>query len=103
MECQACGRAFDVKVLQLKAEDAQAARRQQPNPVSLMNNIGKHLNQGMPVEYLVRDITATGLDRDLVLKMVNEAIGADRVHCQSCGLSYAPSITTCPECGAPVH
>jgi hypothetical protein len=103
VECQSCGRTYDVKVLHLKPEDIQAKPQPRNRPVNLMNNMAEHLHKGMPVEYLVRDLTATGLDRDLVLKMVDDAIGSRRVHCQSCRLSYAPSLTTCAECGEPVH
>ncbi len=102
VECQSCGRAFDTKVLTLKPQTTQA-QQARPQPVNLMNNMATYLQKGMPIEYLVRDLTATGLDRDLVLKMVDDAIGPGRVHCASCGLSYAPNITTCPECGQPVY
>ena len=103
VECQSCGRAYDTKVLHLKPETVQANTPSRPKPVHLMNNMAEHLHNGMPIEFLVRDLTATGLDRDLVLKMVDDAIGSNRVRCQLCGLSYAPSVTTCAECGEPVH
>lgn len=65
----------------------------------MMNTLKPRLEEGYPVEFMVRDLTAARLDRDLAIKAVDDAIGSRRKKCPNCRLTYAANITGCRECG----
>ncbi len=94
VQCETCHTMFEMGVLQTKKPAAPRAALAQ-----VLNTLGDRLSSGVPVEYLVRDLTAAGLDRDIALKMVHENLGAVTKTCHDCGLTYAPNVTTCVSCG----
>lgn len=100
IECQSCHRTFQEDVLNPAWQEQmkQTARSKPVDPVSLVNNLKQHLQNGMPVEYAVRDLTAAGFDRSVVMQMIEAQIGKERVYCHNCGLTYAPGVTRCQEC-----
>lgn len=104
VECQSCGHTYkeDVLVVSAKLEKQFQEAAQRIDPVKLINNLQVTLQQGMPIEYVVRELTREGYDRDVVMEMVKSNIGTDRVHCHHCGLSYTPNVTKCSECKEPV-
>ena len=102
VECQTCGTAYEPQVLTMKPKPAQP-RAAQTNVVSQINTLANRLNAGTPVEYLVRDLTTTGLDREVAQNMVNNHLAAGRKTCVTCGLTYAATVDQCIECHQPLH
>lgn len=96
VECKACGTMFAPDVLQ--------ATPPQPKPdlASLINGVGRDLAAGRPVEYVIRMLTGHGLDLDAARHLVEAQLGPTVRRCTTCGLSYAPRVTTCSECGQPL-
>ncbi len=92
VECQTCGLAYKPEVLKLKATPLKLTL------ANMLNSTGKLLEEGKPVEYLVRDMTAAGLDREVALQAVNTQIGTERNVCPNCRLTYATDVTNCAEC-----
>jgi hypothetical protein len=68
----------------------------------MLNTLQTRLDGGTPVEFLLRDLTAAGLDRDLALGMIDQHLAAGRKTCHTCGLTYAASATACAECHQPL-
>ncbi len=100
VECQTCGTTFEPAVLTMKA--APRPRSGSADLSRLINSLGERLNGGMPAEYLVRDLTAGGLDPDIAQDLVNKQLAAGRKECRTCGLTFAPTVTACAECGKPL-
>jgi transcription elongation factor Elf1 len=101
VECQTCGIAFEPTVLQLRGPVRTRHQATPPaNLAQIINSIPTRLNRGVPVEYLVRDLTAAGVDRDVVMSMIDPHLTDGRKTCESCGLTYAESVSVCSECGA---
>jgi len=100
VECQTCGVAFEPAALTMKAPPQP--RLTQANLAALLNSLGSRLNAGVPVEYLVRDLTAAGLDRDVALEMITPHLAAGRKTCPTCNLTYAASVATCAGCHQPL-
>jgi hypothetical protein len=96
IECQTCGAAFEPRVLQMEAPPLRPAAA---DLATQLNTLPDRLAAGVPVEYLIRDLTAAGLDRDLALDMTTRHLGETRKTCAACGLSYAASVKVCAECG----
>jgi hypothetical protein len=65
----------------------------------LLNTLDEHLRNGEPVEYLARDLTARGLDREVALQMINAKLTSGRKTCNSCSLTYAANVESCASCG----
>lgn len=93
IECQSCGRSFNLDVLKQKLS------RPQPDVARLLNTVRKRLESGYPVEYMIRDLTDDGLDRDVALNTVNIAVTEARKQCPDCRLTYAASMRACADCG----
>ena len=92
IECQTCGAAFELSVIDYKVPEPK------PDLAAMINSIKPRLESGVPAEYLVRDLTALGLERDMARTMVEAQLGAERRFCAACGLTYASTITICPVC-----
>jgi hypothetical protein len=92
VECQTCHTAFSPDVLK------------QPRPLrkltlaEMLNSTKTLLDKGTPVEYIVRDLTAAGVERDVALVTIDSQIGKERKICRDCNLTYAVSVDTCAEC-----
>ena len=96
VECQTCHMTFKLDVLTMKPT---------PNPVSaieLLNSVKSRLLNGDPVEYIVRDLTAAGIEREVAMSLVTSSIGTARKSCKNCNLSYAADVTVCQECKQPL-
>jgi transcription elongation factor Elf1 len=93
VECQSCRTTFEPGVLAAKA----------PPPVvdlaTRINMIRGRLAQGAPVEYVLRELTAAGLEFDVARATIDAQLGPRRRRCNACGLAYAPEVTVCSECG----
>ncbi|MCA0452729.1 MAG: zinc ribbon domain-containing protein [Chloroflexi bacterium] len=96
VECTTCHMTYNVDVLKTKAPV------QQVGAVELLNSVKSRLVGGDPVEYVVRDLTAAGIERDMALSLVQSTIGDKRKLCATCNLSYATDITRCQECQLPL-
>jgi hypothetical protein len=96
--CQTCGTAFEPAVL------TQKIRRQPPGGemVALINAVPSRLRAGMPAEYITRDLTAAGLDRDAALALVEPHLAGGSKTCETCGLTYSATVDRCTECAAPL-
>ncbi len=100
VECQSCGTTFDLSVLNAKAP---AKPRLAPvNLPALINDLPSQLATGIPVEYLVRDLNAGGLERDVALRTIEPYLASGRKTCPTCNLTYAANVTTCAECHQPL-
>ena len=100
VECQTCGVAFEPTVLHMQGP--ARARHQVSSTESLaqiINSVPARLNRGVPIEYLARDLTAAGVDRDVVLTVIEPHLTNGRKTCETCGLTYADSVSACAECG----
>jgi len=93
IQCTTCQTAFDVSVLN------QTALIPPPDLAGLLNTLPERLNNGAPVEYLVRDLTAAGLDLDVAMKTIASHLDGHTRMCETCALSYAPSVKVCSSCG----
>ncbi len=100
IECQTCKTAFEMSVLNQKGP--VPSRAQSANVAQMINTVPDRLKSGVPVEFLMRDLTAAGLDRDVVLSLINPHLAAGRKTCESCGLTYAAGVTTCASCNQPL-
>lgn len=92
IECQYCGRRYHPEVLKQKFS------RPQPDVAKLLNNVKARLENGYPVEYMIRDLTDDGVDLDIARNVVQMAIGDKRKVCPNCELTYAPNILGCSDC-----
>lgn len=92
IECLTCHRTYAPEVLRFRPSMPNTS-----DTAKLLNMIKSRLERSYSVEYIVRDLTADGLDRDIAHNVVNMAIGSARKTCPVCGLTYAASITTCPD------
>jgi hypothetical protein len=70
---------------------------------SMLNAVGANLQGGQPVEYVLRELVAAGLERDIALTVVKSAIGGQRRECPKCTLSYAANVSHCSECNSPLN
>jgi hypothetical protein len=93
IECQSCRRTYAVDVLQYKPAAAP-----QVDAARLLTAVKERLEKGYSVEYVVSDLTAEGMDREVAASMVTVAVGPQRRVCPKCDLTYAPSVTACPDC-----
>jgi hypothetical protein len=94
--CQTCHTAFETAVLASKAPQHKMSLAE------MLNSVKSLLDSGTPVEYMVRDLTAAGLDREIALKTIDGQIGATRKMCSHCGLTYTPTVDTSAECQNPL-
>lgn|GEM_PF-621439 len=100
VECQTCRTTFDAQVLTMP--QAQKPKRG-VTLAEMLNTIKPQLEGGMPIEYLLRDLTSAGLDRDVALTTIDAAIGKERRICPTCGLTYAAAVATCSEDDTPLE
>ena len=92
VECRTCGGTFKPVVLQMNRAEPQSIIAR------YLNTIKRRIDQGHPLEYMIRDLTADGLDRDTANNLVNSIAGVGRKQCPQCELTYAYATTTCQEC-----
>jgi hypothetical protein len=98
IECQTCGVAFEPAVLSLHNR-LSGHRPGAPDLARTLNTLKARLEEGYPVEFMVRDLTADNLDLEVARRMVETAIGPGRKTCERCSLTYAESVERCKECG----
>ncbi|MBI1278492.1 MAG: zinc-ribbon domain-containing protein [Anaerolineaceae bacterium] len=96
VECQTCHRTFQADVLTMKPTSKPLSA------VELLNSVKTRLLAGDPIEYVVRDLTAAGIERDVATSLVSSSIGSSRKLCKNCNLSYASDVTVCKECNQPL-
>jgi hypothetical protein len=95
VQCQFCSMAFQPEVLDMTIKPKRKIR-----PLAeQLNTLKDRLESGVPVEYVIADLTAAGLDRDLANENVNRMIGEVRRICPTCNLTYAGNVMTCAEDG----
>lgn len=99
VECQTCRTTFDAQVLTMP--QAEKPKRGQ-TLAEMLNTIKPQLENGLPIEYLLRDLTGAGLDRDVALTTMDAAIGKERRVCPTCGLTYAAAVSNCSEDDTPL-
>lgn len=92
VECDTCGMTYAPEVLSMRVA------KPQPDVARYLNSIKARLAQGCPLEYMVRDLTADGLDREIANTLVASAAGATQKRCPQCDLTYISEVTTCSEC-----
>lgn len=96
VECQTCHMTFQLDVLKLKPPPSKR------DLAAMLNSVKSTLENGQPVEYVLRDLVSAGLERDIALSTVKSAIGTARRQCSNCGLSYASNVNGCSECNVPL-
>jgi hypothetical protein len=92
IECQHCGRSYNPDVLKQKLS------KPQPDVARLLNSVKSRLENGYPVEYMIRDLTDDGIDLEVARNIVHMAIGDKRKICPQCELTYAPNVLGCADC-----
>ena len=92
IECQHCGRSYNLDVLKQKLS------KPQPEVAKLLNSVKTRLKNGYPVEYMVRDLTDDGIDLDVARNIIDMAIGSERKQCPDCDLTYAANVLACADC-----
>lgn len=92
IECQSCGMSYNLDVLNFKPERPSADVNQ------LLNRVKAMLDRGMPIEYVISDLTAERLDRDVAFNAVRLVTGGEHRTCPRCDLNYAPTMSRCPSC-----
>lgn len=99
VECQRCGAAFESMARHVPATPATANRSTEQDVGKLVQSVRSRLDSGQPVEYLVRDLTAAGLDLGIAKGAVEGAIDSGRKICEQCNLTYSTAANTCAACG----
>jgi hypothetical protein len=97
--CESCGMLFKPAVLEQGDQLQPAVERRPPDLAALINRLPDRLAEGTPVEYLARDLTAAGLDRERALDLIDAHLTAGRNTCADCQLTYAAPVSVCAECG----
>lgn len=100
VECQTCHMAFEPAVLERKVTASRTGQRD--GLAQMLNTLAERLAAGAPVEYLVRDLTAAGLERDLAVELVNRHLADGQKQCPDCGLTYGAKVSRCAVCGKPL-
>lgn len=99
VQCQTCQRSFDPDVLSSNTLKDKP-KLQSAAPLSaLMNTAESRLRIGKPVEDLLRELTACGLDRDVAREFLGQYLKPDYGHCSHCSLRYHASAAQCADCG----
>lgn len=93
VECNTCGITYAPAVLTRKVS------KPQPDAVRLLNTIKRQLDNGIALEYVIRDLTSEGLDRDVADNLINTVSGEGRKRCPDCELTYVANVAQCQECG----
>ncbi len=93
IECQKCHRSYGLEVLNFKPSKPQS------DVARTLNTVKKRLESGYSIEYLVREMTVEGFDREIAENMVKIAIGDKRKACPNCDLTYVDTVKLCRECG----
>jgi ribosomal protein L37E len=101
VECQSCGLSFVPRVRDMRREALVARPRH--SLAMILNSARQRLEEGLPIDYLIRDLTAANLDLDVARGLVASAIGVQQNVCDRCGLSYAPHVHVCSECNTPLR
>ncbi|MBN1313546.1 MAG: zinc-ribbon domain-containing protein [Anaerolineae bacterium] len=99
IECQTCGTTFEPSVRYVRGKPAPMHREIKQDLGKVMNSIKSRLDGGYPIEYMVRDLTAAGLDLGIARGAIEGAIGTQRRTCEQCNLTYSHTANTCAECG----
>jgi hypothetical protein len=97
IECQTCGAAFEPAVLNYRIPEPKLDLAAQ------INRVRVRLEEGTPVEYVIRDLTGAGLDWEVARTTVNAQLGPERKSCRACGLDYAPAVEVCTVCRGPLQ
>lgn len=92
IECRSCQRTYALDVLNFKPA------RPQHDVAKLLNSVRYRLEQGYPIEYVISDLTAEGIERDIAHNMIQMAAGDARRVCPKCDLTYADFVDKCPDC-----
>jgi hypothetical protein len=100
VECQTCKTPFAPEARYLREKPKVAAQKPtEEDLATMMRKIKPKLENGYPVEYMVRDLTAAGLDLSVARGAVEGAVDTGRKTCPTCSLSYANTAGTCSGCG----
>ena len=92
IECQTCHRSFALEVLNYKPS------KPQNDMARLLNTVKSRLDRGYPIEYVISDLTADGLDREIAENVIKMTVGDTHKTCPKCELTYASSLNTCTDC-----
>ena len=108
IECTTCHRAFGVDVLSDEGQAFYEEKKKRPESADkpkrqssaayLLNNAEDTLRSGEPLEYVVRDITAAGINFDVAMNAVEPFLRHERAYCENCGLNYISGVEYCKEC-----
>lgn len=99
VECQQCGAAFKPEARHMRGAPAARTPSAAQDLGALMQSVRPRLESGYPVEYMVRDLTAAGLDLGVARGAIEGAVGSGHRTCKQCGLTYSSAANTCAACG----
>jgi len=94
IECQHCHHAYDPAIL---SHPTPRLTREARPLADQLNTLKQRLQDGVPIEWALADLTGAGLERTLAIQQVEQAVGRGRKLCPTCGLSYAETRQTCSE------
>jgi hypothetical protein len=98
VQCQTCLRSFTPEVLSTNGLKEKSKRPPMSLSV-LMNTAESRLQAGEPVEDLLREMTANGLDFDVAREFLGQYLKPQYGYCPNCSLTYHASVSNCAECG----
>ena len=93
IECQVCHHVYPPEVLHNKPF---------PDPRRIIAEVSRDLESGMPVQKVQTKLMNTGLNEDVVRKVIELAAGQRRKMCGQCGMQYADTARFCVKCGSPL-
>jgi hypothetical protein len=102
VECQTCGVAYEPQVRDVR-EGAATYHKGEKDLAKLINSLKLRLEEGHPIEYMVRDLTAANLDLEVARQMIDMIVGPRRKVCGRCSLTYAEGVAICMECAEPLE
>lgn len=92
IQCTHCGMSYNLEVLDFKPKHTGSDVNE------LLNRVKRTLDRGTPIEYVISDLTAERLDREIAFNTARLVTGGTVRKCPNCDLTYAPSVMECPAC-----
>lgn len=98
IECQTCKTSYqpEMRYMERPQPASQLSGR---DLAGMINSVKQRLESGYPVEYMVRDLTAAGIERSVAQTIITNGIGPGRKACKTCGLTYSLFVRNCANCG----
>jgi hypothetical protein len=90
VECQSCKSKFETSILDKKIDALF---------ITLISDITKSLNNGLPVLFIIKQLVDSGVSEKYSKELVVLALGDSFSKCPSCESIFSSKITHCSLCG----